>query len=169
MFDNFLKERKETSRKFHAGQNILSTTFISFSLSCRSWSPNYSVLVSLAAMHVPMVSREGTAKVVDCAGDAPIGRSDISTLEIGTGADDRDTLPADEPWVVAPDEFSAPPVLFDAFPEQREGKTPGLPAPVFLGRQSGASTQDWTYGKKNLIRMNMCSTLSSTDTGSLLK
>jgi hypothetical protein len=93
--------------------------------------------------HIPLVSREGTVKVVDCVGDAPIGRSDISIGEVGTGADDCNTLPADEPWVVAPDEFSAPPVSSDAFPEQREGETPGPAAPVFLGRRWGVSTQGW--------------------------
>jgi hypothetical protein len=78
-----------------------------------------STPVSLTAKHIPLVSREGTVKVVDCAGDAPVGKSDISIGEIGTGADDCNTLPADKPWVVLPDEFSEPHVSLDAFPERR--------------------------------------------------
>jgi hypothetical protein len=57
--------------------------------------------------------------------------------ETGTGADDCDTLPADKPWVVGPDEFSAPPVLSDAFPEQRKGETPRASCSCFLGQGVG--------------------------------
>jgi hypothetical protein len=96
-----------------------------------------SAPVSLTAEHVPLVSWLGTVKVVDCAGDAPAGKSDISIGETGTGAEECDTLPADKPWVVAPDEFSAPPVSSDAFPERGEGETPRASCSGFLGQAVG--------------------------------
>jgi hypothetical protein len=115
----------------HPAFNVV-ISYLRAHLQDKSSAPN-----SLMAEHIPLVSREGTVKVVDCAGDAPVGKSDISIGEIGTGADDCDTLPADKPWVVAPDEFSALPVSSDAFPKRREGETPWASCSGFLGQAVG--------------------------------
>jgi hypothetical protein len=113
----------------HPALNVV-ISYLTAHLQDKSSAP-----VSLAAVHVHLVSREDTAKVVDCAGDTPVGRPDISTLEIATRADDLNTLAADKPWV--PDEFSALPVSLDAFPGRRRGETPRATCSAFLGQSVG--------------------------------
>jgi hypothetical protein len=89
---------------------------------------------------------------VDLPRVAPVGSMDVSQPPLAENVDVPDgedvSSPAEEPWMLAPDEFSAPPVPPEAFPGQAADE--GQPAAVagFLGRAVGSIHESIDFWKE---------------------
>jgi hypothetical protein len=100
------------------------------------------------------VSRSGqpTSKASDLSGDILIKKSVVSEPILARQTNDPEvedfSSSADEPWILAPDEFSAPPAASDTFPGQTAGKGQTAAAAGFLWWAVGSIQESMDFGKK---------------------
>jgi hypothetical protein len=100
------------------------------------------------------VRRSGqlASKVLDLSGDILIGKSVVSEPNLVRQMNDPEvedfSSSVDEAWILAPDEFSAPPAAPDAFPGQAAGEGQTAAAAGFLGQAVGSIHESKDFWKK---------------------